>query len=139
MRYALLTERYAWRSRLKAGVLPSLGKPLIEEERLTLPALLKNQTTKRGALVHHEANGDLALRQGDWVFIDSKTCGDGNKEPEGFRQTRRLHNCAGPGALYNLKTEPTQAKNLYDAQHERARAMKAQLDKLRQEERSIAH
>lgn len=103
-----------------------------------MPALLKNQTTKRGVRVHHEANGDLALRQGDWVFIDSKTCGDGNKEPEGFRQTRGLHNCAGTGALYNLKTEPTQAKNLYDAQPDRVRAMKAQLDKIRQEERSIA-
>mgnify|MGYP002381928643 CR=1 FL=1 len=103
-----------------------------------LPALLKNQTTKRGVMVHHESNGDLALRQGDWVFIDSKTCGDGNKEPEWFRQTRGLHDCAGTGALYNLKTDPAQAKNLYDTEPERVRVMKALLDKIRQEERSIA-
>ena len=58
--------------------------------------------------------GDLALRQGDWVFIDSKTCGDGNKEPDWFRQSRGLHNCTGAGALYNLKTDPAQAKSIVD-------------------------
>lgn len=42
-RYALLTGRYAWRSRLKSGVLPPLGLPLIEAGRLTLPAMLKQQ------------------------------------------------------------------------------------------------
>ena len=42
-RYALLTGRYPWRSRLKSGVLPPLGLPLIEAGRLTLPAMLKQQ------------------------------------------------------------------------------------------------
>jgi len=40
-RYGALTGRYAFRSRLKAGVLPPWGAPLIEEGRLTLPALLR--------------------------------------------------------------------------------------------------
>lgn len=40
-RYGLLTGRYAFRSRLKAGVLPPWGAPLIEEGRLTLPSLLR--------------------------------------------------------------------------------------------------
>lgn len=40
-RYGLLTGRYAFRSRLKSGVLPPWGAPLIEEDRLTLPALLR--------------------------------------------------------------------------------------------------
>lgn len=100
-----------------------------------LPALLKNQTTKRGELVYHEHNGHLALRQGDWVFVDSATCGDGNKEPEWFRQARGLHHCSGPGALYNLKTDPAQAQNLYDARSDKAREMKARLDQIRLEER----
>jgi arylsulfatase A-like enzyme len=102
-----------------------------------LPALLQNKATKRGELVYHEHNGHLALRQGDWVFVDSATCGDGNKEPEWFRQTRSLHNCAGPGALYNLKTDPGQAKNLYDAQPDKVRALKARLEQIRQQERSV--
>jgi arylsulfatase A-like enzyme len=40
-RYGLLTGRYAFRSHLKAGVLPPWGTPLIEQGRLTLPALLR--------------------------------------------------------------------------------------------------
>ena len=40
-RYGLLTGRYCFRSRLKAGVLPPWGAPLIEPGRLTLPSLLR--------------------------------------------------------------------------------------------------
>jgi arylsulfatase A-like enzyme len=40
-RYGLLTGRYCFRSRLKGGVLPPWGDTLIEEGRLTLPALLR--------------------------------------------------------------------------------------------------
>jgi arylsulfatase A-like enzyme len=40
-RYGLLTGRYCFRSRLKSGVLPPWGSPLIEECRLTVPALLR--------------------------------------------------------------------------------------------------
>lgn len=42
-RYGLLTGRYAWRSRLKSGVLWGWSPPLIEPGRLTLPAALKRQ------------------------------------------------------------------------------------------------
>jgi arylsulfatase A-like enzyme len=40
-RYALLTGRYAWRTRLQRHVLPPWGAPLIAADRLTLPALLR--------------------------------------------------------------------------------------------------
>ena len=40
-RYGLLTGRYCFRSRLKSGVLGPWGAPLIEEGRLTVPALLR--------------------------------------------------------------------------------------------------
>lgn len=40
-RYGLLTGRYAWRTRLKSGVLGPYDPPLIEADRLTLPAMLK--------------------------------------------------------------------------------------------------
>ena len=42
-RYGLLTSRCAFRSRLKSGVLAPWGAPLIEEGRLTLPALLRQR------------------------------------------------------------------------------------------------
>jgi arylsulfatase A-like enzyme len=38
-----MTGRYAWRTRLKSGVLWGYSPPLIEPGRLTLPALLKRQ------------------------------------------------------------------------------------------------
>jgi arylsulfatase A-like enzyme len=40
-RYGFLTGRYAFRSRLKSGVLPPWGRPLIEKSRLTVPELLR--------------------------------------------------------------------------------------------------
>lgn len=42
-RYGLLTGRYAWRTRLQSGVLRPYDPPLIEPDRLTLPALLKSR------------------------------------------------------------------------------------------------
>jgi len=40
-RYGLLTGRYNWRSRLKRGIVGQWERPLIEEHRLTLPAMLR--------------------------------------------------------------------------------------------------
>jgi arylsulfatase A-like enzyme len=40
-RYGLLTGRYNWRSKLQQGVLNGYGKPLIPNDRLTVPAFLK--------------------------------------------------------------------------------------------------
>ncbi|MCC7377271.1 MAG: arylsulfatase [Verrucomicrobiales bacterium] len=42
-RYALLTGRYAWRTRLKSGVLWGYSPPLIENDRPTLATLLKSR------------------------------------------------------------------------------------------------
>ncbi len=39
-RYGLLTGRYGWRTRLQRGVLEPFDPPLIDADRLTLPALL---------------------------------------------------------------------------------------------------
>jgi len=40
-RYGVLTGRYCFRSRLKTGVLPPWGAPIIEPGRLTVPGLLR--------------------------------------------------------------------------------------------------
>ncbi|MFM7215035.1 MAG: sulfatase family protein [Verrucomicrobiota bacterium] len=42
-RYTLLTGRYSWRGRLKSGVLQGYDPSLIETNRLTLPAFLRQQ------------------------------------------------------------------------------------------------
>jgi arylsulfatase A-like enzyme len=42
-RYGILTGRYSWRTHLQNGVLLGYGNPLIAKDRLTVPALLKQQ------------------------------------------------------------------------------------------------
>jgi len=42
-RYGILTGRYAWRTRLKSGVLWGYDPPLIEQERTTVASFLKSQ------------------------------------------------------------------------------------------------
>lgn len=42
-RYGLLTGRYNWRSRLKSYVLPGDSEALIEEDRKTMPQMLKEE------------------------------------------------------------------------------------------------
>lgn len=42
-RYGLLTGRYAWRTRLKSGVLDGYSPPLIEPERVNVASFLKAQ------------------------------------------------------------------------------------------------
>ncbi|MCP5110834.1 MAG: sulfatase-like hydrolase/transferase, partial [bacterium] len=41
-RYALLTGRYHWRTRLQDGIVGLWGKPLIAPDRLTIAGLLKH-------------------------------------------------------------------------------------------------
>ena len=42
-RYGLLTGRYNWRSRLKRGIVHAWERPLIKDERLTLPEMLREK------------------------------------------------------------------------------------------------
>jgi len=49
-RYGLLTGRYNWRSRLKRGIVGKWERPLIEEHRLTLPAMLKQNGYDAGMI-----------------------------------------------------------------------------------------
>jgi arylsulfatase A len=47
-RYALMTGRYPWRSRLPQGVLRGYSRSLIEQDRLTVAKLLKNAGYQTG-------------------------------------------------------------------------------------------
>lgn len=49
-RYGLLTGRYAWRTRLKQGVLRDSSKPLIAQDRLTLADMLAEKGYLTGAV-----------------------------------------------------------------------------------------
>ncbi len=49
-RYAILTGRYSWRTRLQRGVLSAWAKPLIAADRLTVPALFRQHGYTTGAI-----------------------------------------------------------------------------------------
>ena len=49
-RYGILTGRYAWRSRLKKGVLWGYDQPLIEEDRVTVASFLKDNGYKTACI-----------------------------------------------------------------------------------------
>lgn len=64
-RYALLTGRYNWRSRLQNGVLGGLSPHLIDPGRLTVPALLK----QNGYWTACVGKWHLGM---DWVKVEGK-------------------------------------------------------------------
>ncbi len=48
-RYSILTGRYAWRTRLKKGVLVEYDSPLIENNRKTMPEILRQKNYQTAA------------------------------------------------------------------------------------------
>lgn len=63
-RYALLTGRYNWRSRLKFAVLPGQSFHLIEEGRETIPSLLKKQGYRTAAVGKWHLGMDWVTKNG---------------------------------------------------------------------------
>ncbi len=66
-RYGLLTGRYAWRTALKRSVLWPWDPPLIEKDRLTLPAMLKKRGYNTACIGKWHLGWDWPLRSGGHV------------------------------------------------------------------------
>src|SRR6478672_4477696 len=66
-RYGLLTGRYAWRSKLKKGVLGGLSPSLIEQDRPTLASVLKAQGYHTAAVGKWHLGMDWKLKPGKAV------------------------------------------------------------------------
>jgi arylsulfatase A-like enzyme len=98
-----------------------------------LPVLLGENRTRplREATVHHAASGKFAIRKGDWVLIAAPTGDDNGRlgEPDWFQQDRGYSSHDQPGELFNLRTDPTQRRNLYADHPDRVRELRALLDK----------
>jgi len=63
-RYAVLTGRYAWRSRLKRGVFGGYNKPLIETDRVTLASFLKENGYATACIGKWHLGWDFATKDG---------------------------------------------------------------------------
>ncbi len=66
-RYALLTGRYNWRSKLQSGVLGGLSPRLIEPGRTTIASMLKERGYHTGAVGKWHLGMDWALKPGGTV------------------------------------------------------------------------
>ena len=78
-RYALLTGRYHWRSRLQAGIVGYLEKPLIAPDRLTLAGLLKQHGYRTAAVGKWHLGWDWSIGPEQRAFFAPPR---GNKAPE---------------------------------------------------------
>ncbi len=111
-----------------------------EDSYSVLPVLLgkKLEQPIREATVHHSSSNRYAIRQGDWVLIDHQT-GDENrgKEPDWFRRERMIESHTQPTELFHLAEDHAQTKNLVAEFPERAKALKALLEKYKRDGRSV--
>ncbi len=80
----------------------------------------------RKMAIHHSANGNLALRSGEWVFINNKQ-GNDTGEPEWFRERLGAKNIGTPCELFNLKSDPRQTTNVINQYPEKAAEMQKEL------------
>lgn len=74
-RYGILTGRYSWRTRLQSGVLTGYAPPLIADDRLTVPEMLREQGYATGCV------GKWHLGW-DWQTTDGYTYGDAWSETD---------------------------------------------------------
>jgi arylsulfatase A-like enzyme len=64
-RYALLTGRYHWRTRLQNGIVGVFGEPLIAEDRLTVAGLAKRHGYRTAAIGKWHLGWDWPIAEGD--------------------------------------------------------------------------
>lgn len=104
--------------------------PLSHDEAIdsyNLMPILKDQSYKkplRKATVQNTAKNKYALRQGDWVYINTSS-GSSKKEPKSYLNHFKLDafEKAQKGLLFNVKEDPRQSRNLYDQHPEKVASM----------------
>lgn len=64
-RYALLTGRYHWRTRLQTGIVGVFGEPLIAPDRLTIAGLAKQQGYRTAAIGKWHLGWDWPIGEAD--------------------------------------------------------------------------
>lgn len=104
-----------------------------------LPALLgkKGIGPIRPYTVHQTISLALALRSGDWVYLDHRGSG-GNDYRKGIMTKYALPDTApkAPGQLYDLKNDPGQTRNLYFERPDLVRHLRDRLEAIRKSGRS---
>ena len=88
------------------------------------------ETVLREPIVHHSTRGDLAIRKGEWVYIDAAS-GDVSNEPEWFRNKLGVNESSDEFELFNIEEDLKETNNMYSAMPGKAKELKEKLDSIR--------
>jgi arylsulfatase A len=107
-----------------------LDNKTAEDSYSFLDEIIENQKVeqKREIAIHHSASGKLAIRQGDWIFIDASSGGD-SKEPEWYREYLGVKPHNEENELFNIIEDPQQTINLVKNNPEKVKELKSILEK----------
>jgi arylsulfatase A-like enzyme len=104
-----------------------------EDSWNALPVLLHGRGGRSSAVLE-SSSLPLAVRQGDWVWINASR--GQNPEPDWFQQQRGYTTNPHPGQLYNLRDDLPERHNYYAEQPDQVRELTALLEKYKKEGRS---
>jgi arylsulfatase A-like enzyme len=88
-RYTLLTGRYHWRTRLKAGIVGLWERPLLEPDRLTIAGLAKQHGYRTAAIGKWHLGWDWPLADGDRQLLAQGGKGKRRPGPEDVTEAHR--------------------------------------------------
>ena len=100
------------------------------------PMLTKGAASPHDAILSVSTQGPAraAVRMGDWKLMVSGNADADTGEDDGAKKPKKKGKAAAgkyePVALYNLADDPSESKNLADAQPERVKAMRTRLAEL---------
>ncbi len=111
-----------------------------EDSASFLPILLDDAAgATREFTLHQTISLALAIRQGDWKYLDHKGSGGNRYEKNSGLKPFIIPDTAPdtPGQLYNLKDDPGETLNLVAKHPEIAARLKAKLDEMVESGRSV--
>ena len=104
-----------------------LPRSVAEDSFTFLPDLLgEENTSPRDYTLHQTISLAIAIRQGDWKYLDHKGSGGNNYNRENLKPFAIRETAENaPGQLYNLKDDPGETTNLYFEEPEVVERLKA--------------
>jgi arylsulfatase A-like enzyme len=132
-----LTDLMATAAAITGAKLPNNAA---EDSFNILPALLGAKEPARKYTLHQTISLALAIRSGDWKYLDHRGSGGNNYNRGGEWGMKQFalpeQAPAAPGQLYNLKTDRGETTNLYFKHPKIVKTLKAKLAEFKKTGRS---